>query len=158
MNFNVSAVGNKNTKSYAVDLQKNGETTWVSLLKGSVYSYNSTYVADNVLSIDSSYTLRLRVTDYFTTSEAIVDISSGFTLMDFRSTGKGAAVGKVSEKDAQINQLKFLIRRHRLRVIRLRLQVKRRHLMDIMLLHRGLMDLWRQRIRQSWIVLMQETI
>jgi hypothetical protein len=100
MNFNVSAVGNKNTKSYAVDLQKNGETTWVSLLKGSVYSYNSTYVADNVLSIDSSYTLRLRVTDYFTTSEAIVDISSGFTLMDFRSTGKGAAVGKVSEKDA----------------------------------------------------------
>lgn len=100
MNFNVSAVGNKNTKSYAVDLQKNGETTWVSLLKGSVYSYNSTYVADNVLSIDSSYTLRLRVTDYFTTSEAIVDVSSGFTLMDFRSTGKGAAVGKVSEKDA----------------------------------------------------------
>ena len=99
MNFNVSAVGNKNTKSYAVDLQKNGETTWVSLLKGSVYSYNSTYVADNVLSIDSSYTLRLRVTDYFTTSEAIVDISSGFTLMDFRSTGKGLAIGKVSEKD-----------------------------------------------------------
>lgn len=100
INFNVSAVGNKNTKSYAVDLQKNGETAWVSVLKGSVYAYNSTYVADNVLSIDSSYTLRLRVTDYFTTSEASVDVSSGFTLMDFRSTGKGAAVGKVSEKDA----------------------------------------------------------
>lgn len=100
INFNISAVGNKNTKNYAVDLQKNGETAWVSVLKGSVYAYNSTYIADNVLSVDSSYTLRLRVTDYFTTSEAIVDVSSGFTLMDFRSTGKGAAVGKVSEKDA----------------------------------------------------------
>mgnify|MGYP003275854908 CR=1 FL=1 len=99
INFNVSAVGNKNTKNYAVDLQKNGETAWVSVLKGSVYAYNSTYIADNVLSVDSSYTLRLRVTDYFTTSEAIVDVSSGFTLMDFRSTGKGIAIGKVSEKD-----------------------------------------------------------
>lgn len=99
MNFHISDVGNKNTKSYAVDLQRNGETAWVSVLKGSLYSYNSTYVADNVLSIDSSYTLRLRVTDYFTTSEAIVDVSSGFTLMDFRSTGKGIAIGKVCEKD-----------------------------------------------------------
>lgn len=97
MNFNVSDVGSKNTKSYTIELQKNGTTTWTK--NGSVYSFNSTYIADNLLSVDSSYTLRLKVTDFFTTSSATVDISSGFTLMDFRSTGKGIGVGKVSEKD-----------------------------------------------------------
>lgn len=99
MNFNVSDVGSKNTKNFIVELQKNGTTTWTEVVSNSVYSYNSTYIADNLLSVDSSYTLRLKVTDFFTTSSATVDISSGFTLMDFRSTGKGIGVGKVSEKD-----------------------------------------------------------
>ncbi|GAA0261820.1 hypothetical protein GCM10008922_21430 [Faecalicatena contorta] len=100
LNFSVSAVDNKNTKSYAVELLKNGATAWTPVVSGSVYSYNSTYITSLALSIDSSYTLRLSVTDYFTTTTATVNISSGFTLMDFRSTGKGVAVGKVSEKNA----------------------------------------------------------
>lgn len=99
MNFNVADVGSKNTKSYIVELLKNGSTTWTKVVNGSVYSYNSTYIADNAVSVDSSYTLRLKVTDYFTTSTATVNISSGFTLMDFRATGKGIGIGKVSEKD-----------------------------------------------------------
>lgn len=99
MNFNVADVGSKNTKSYIVELLKNGSTTWTKVVNGSVYSYNSTYIADDAISVDSSYTLRLKVTDYFTTSTATVDISSGFTLMDFRATGKGIGIGKVSEKD-----------------------------------------------------------
>lgn len=100
MNFGISNVGDKNTKSYVVELLKSGTTTWSKVVSGSVYSYNSTYIADNVLSIDSSYVLRLKISDYFTTSEAKVDINTGFTLMDFRSTGKGLAFGKASEKDA----------------------------------------------------------
>ncbi|WP_082202814.1 MULTISPECIES: DUF859 family phage minor structural protein [Clostridia] len=100
LNFSVSNVGDKNTKSYVVELLKNGTSSWTPVVSGSKYSYNSTYITSSSLSLDSSYTLRLRVTDYFTTTTATVDISSGFTLMDFRSTGKGMAVGKVSEKDA----------------------------------------------------------
>ncbi|MRM89616.1 pilus assembly protein [Faecalicatena contorta] len=100
LNFSVSNVGDKNTKIYVVELLKNGTSSWAPVVSGSKYSYNSTYITSSSLSLDSSYTLRLRVTDYFTTTIATVDISSGFTLMDFRSTGKGMAVGKVSEKDA----------------------------------------------------------
>lgn len=100
LNFSVSNVGDKNTKSYAVELLKNGSETWTPVLSGSKYSYNSTFITSVSLSLDSSYKLRLRVTDYFTTTTAMLDINSGFTLMDFRSTGKGVAVGKVSEKDA----------------------------------------------------------
>ena len=40
------------------------------------------------------------LSDYFTSSTVIRSISTSFTLLNFRSTGKGFAIGKASEKDA----------------------------------------------------------
>ncbi len=49
--------------------------------------------------MDNAYDIRLTVKDYFGTDTLKVDVPTAFTLLDFRSTGKGIAVGKVSEKD-----------------------------------------------------------
>ena len=55
---------------------------------------------DTTFSVDSSYDFIFYVADYFSSSSIVRNIPTGFTLLDFRNTGKGMAVGKVSEKDA----------------------------------------------------------
>ena len=101
IDFEIAPINNKNDKSYKVQTQKQGETSWTTILSGSVYSYDDTYVkTGTVLNADDSYTVRLVVSDYFMETVAEIEIGTAFTLMDFRYTGRGMAIGKVSQKDA----------------------------------------------------------
>ena len=95
--FSISSVGDKNTKSYVVEYKAKASDTWEEAASGSVYSYDSNMLLNINLDTDTSYDLRLSVTDHFGTSVALAEVATAFTLMDFNASGKGIAFGKVSE-------------------------------------------------------------
>lgn len=98
VNFSISPVNDKNAKSYTLEYKPSTSTTWVNLSSGSVYSLNDTIIsASGFMSLDSSYDIRLSVTDSFTTIRSIIEIPTAFTLLDFNASGRGVAFGKVSE-------------------------------------------------------------
>ena len=98
--FAISALGNKNTKSYVVEYKPKSSDTWTEAASGSVYSYDSNMLLNINLDTDASYDLRLSITDYFNKDNpvrAFAEIATAFTLIDYHSGGKGLAFGKVSE-------------------------------------------------------------
>ena len=99
----VSAVSNKNTYSYKLGYKKNTDSSYTYItISNSAYtlSKSNVVISGVTFSVDNSYDFQFYVGDYFTSSSMVKSIGTGFTLMDFRSTGKGMAIGKVSEKDA----------------------------------------------------------
>lgn len=102
MNFAITSLGEKNTKSYSVDYKLKTSDTWTKLTSGSVYSYNSTQTFADIFSSESSYDLRLVVTDYFGSATAYGEIATAFTLLDFHAGGKGMAIGKVCETEDEL--------------------------------------------------------
>ena len=101
-NFTISPLNNKNTKQYQIQYKLKTASTWTTLVNNTnLYNANSTYTSTAAILADTnSYDVRLYVADYFTAITANVDVGTAFTLMDFRNTGKGLGIGKVSEKDA----------------------------------------------------------
>lgn len=97
LTFSVSAVNNKNTKSYIVECKPKSGTTWTTVGSGNTYVYDNTMLLMANMSPDASYDLRFSLTDYFGTVTAQTEIATAFTLMDFNASGKGMAFGKVSE-------------------------------------------------------------
>ena len=95
--FGVSAVNDKNTKSYLVEYKPRSSDAWTEAASGSVYSYDSNMLLNVNLDVDTSYDLRLSLTDFFGTTTATSEVATAFTLMDFNESGKGVAFGKVSE-------------------------------------------------------------
>ncbi|MGN0907847.1 MAG: DUF859 family phage minor structural protein, partial [Bullifex sp.] len=98
--FSISAVDNLNDKSYKIEYRIKGASTWTSLFTGSVYTLSESKITGALFSVDNAYDIRMTVTDFFGSDSKVIDIPTAFTLMDLRSTGKGIAFGKVSEKDA----------------------------------------------------------
>lgn len=99
VNFSISAVGNKNTKSHKLEYRQKGASTWTALTSGSVYALNQAIISSSgFMNVDNSYEVRLTVSDFFATVTSVIEIPTAFTLMDFNASGKGLAFGKVSEK------------------------------------------------------------
>lgn len=98
VNFSIAAVSNKNTSSYKLEYKLQTASTWTELKSGSGYTLNSNIISTSgAFSVDSSYDIRLTVTDYFITVVSTFEIPTAFTLLDFNKSGKGLAFGKVSE-------------------------------------------------------------
>ena len=98
VNYSISPVSNKNTASYALEYKLKTATAWTALTSGSDYALNRNIVSEKgFMSVDSSYEIRLSVTDYFTTIRSTFEVPTAFTLIDFNSSGKAIAFGKVSE-------------------------------------------------------------
>lgn len=98
LNFSISSVNEKNAKSYSVEYKLKTATTWTTLTSGAVYALNESIIsASGFMSVDSSYDIRLSVTDSFTTIRSTFEIPTAFTLLDFNASGRGLAFGKVSE-------------------------------------------------------------
>lgn len=100
--FSVSAVNNKNSKSYTVEYRQKGADDWTQAATGSVYSYDSNMLLNINLNTEASYDLRLTLSDFFSTTIASTEITTAFTLMDFNASGKALAFGKVSELEEGI--------------------------------------------------------
>jgi hypothetical protein len=102
LNFSIASLGEKNSKSYVIAYKAKTSEEWITLASGSVYSYNDTQSFADKFSTESSYDLRLTVSDYFGTATAYAEIPTAFTLLDFNASGKGIAFGKVSEIENQM--------------------------------------------------------
>lgn len=100
MKFDISSVNSANTKTYTIEYKLKSSNTWTTLASGSVYSYDDTMVFHEILTTDNSYDLRLTVTDFFGSAVASATLPTAFTLIDMNASGKGLALGKVSEKNA----------------------------------------------------------
>lgn len=100
INFNVPSLNNLNDKSYKLEYKSQSATDWTTATSGNVYTLNTTYLSStNILNVDLAYSLRLTVSDYFTSAIYNVNLATGFALIDFHSSGKGLALGKVAESD-----------------------------------------------------------
>lgn len=98
INFSISPINEKNTAAYSLEYKPQGETAWTALANGSAYALNQTIVsASGAFGIDSSYDIRLSVTDAFATVRSTFEIPTAFTLLDFNASGRALAFGKVSE-------------------------------------------------------------
>lgn len=103
MKFEISSVGGKNDRTYNFKYCKSTDITFTSFASGTAStSYNGTqyFKSSPEISTDYAYVIRIEIADYFQTVTYDAQIPTGFTIMDFRSTGKGMAIGKVSEKNA----------------------------------------------------------
>ncbi len=94
----ITALSNKNGKYYTLHYKKQGDAGYTlhSSYSGA-YSWNTSLII--AASTDTGYDILLSAMDNFANSVKAVQIGTAFTLMDFRSTGKGVAFGKVSESD-----------------------------------------------------------
>ena len=89
MTGSIASVGGKNTSTLSISL--NGVTKTVT--SGSSVTFTG-------LSTELTYTAVAKITDAYTTVSKSVSISTVYVTLDFNASGKGIAVGKVSEKDA----------------------------------------------------------
>lgn len=95
----ISVLDNKNDSSYKIEYRAKGASSWTTLYSGVGYNAYNTVVTDSIFSVDRAFDIRMTIGDYFGTDSKTIDIPTAFTLLDLRSTGKGIAIGKVSEKD-----------------------------------------------------------
>ena len=103
MNYTVASVGGKNDRTYNLKYRKSTDSSFASFGSGTAdtsYDGTKSFTSAPDVSVDYAYTIRLEIADYFQTVAYEVQIPTAFTILDFRNTGKGFAVGKVSEKDA----------------------------------------------------------
>lgn len=110
----VKSLNSKNTYAYSLKYKDTDESEYTD------YSITLTETTDNtdiVLSgstiiaadPDNSFDYALYVHDYFTTTPKTTSIESVFQLINFNASGKGMAIGKVSEKDAfEVNMDMYL--------------------------------------------------
>lgn len=97
-NAAITPLNDANSKSVTLEYKETNSSTWNTAETYSSYTLNTSKVMP--ANVDLSYNVKLTLADDFSTTAQTKDIGTSFTLMDFRSTGKGVAIGKVSEKDA----------------------------------------------------------
>ncbi len=97
--FDISPVNNKNDKSFSIAMKSADSDNFITLLSGSEYSANTTLIPDGIINPDMTYTIRLKISDYFKTITHDIEAPTAFTLVDYHSTGRGIAFGKVCEKE-----------------------------------------------------------
>lgn len=94
----ITALNNKNAKSFKVEYKEHNSTTWTTAL-----TYTDSYTASgNVIleaSTEKSYDVRFTVTDAFGASVSLATVTTAFTLIDLNESGRAMAIGKVSEID-----------------------------------------------------------
>lgn len=94
---NIANLNNKNTKTLTVELKKQGEQNGITKnVPLSLYKSNGSIILP--CSSDYAWDISLRLKDAFTESIYTQLVGTGFTLMDFHNSGRGMAIGKVSEK------------------------------------------------------------
>ena len=96
----ITSLNSKNSKSVSLKYKKKTATTWTTQKTWGAYSVNESVIiaADG----NSSYDIQLVATDDFsgsTPATSHAEIGTHSVIMDFKSNGKGMAIGKVSEAD-----------------------------------------------------------
>lgn len=99
----ITSLNNANKRNLTLSSKKSTDTYYTTLETHQAYSANRTVVISKIgsvnIDIDSSYDIQITAQDDFSTASKTVQVGTSFTLIDFRSTGKGVSFGKVSEID-----------------------------------------------------------
>lgn len=99
MKFLIDSLNNKNDKTYVLEYQEQGASTWSQITSGSVYTYDDVYIhTQAILNADNPYLIRLTISDYFSSISYTGELSTAFVLVDFHQSGTGVAIGKVAEE------------------------------------------------------------
>lgn len=100
IDFSITPLNNKNDKSYKVEYKTSEGSTWTTLVSGSVYSYQNSYVHNQgMFDTDNVYDFRLTVSDYFGSVQVLATLASANVPIDFHRSGRGVAIGKVAQKE-----------------------------------------------------------
>jgi len=97
--FNISPVNDKNDKSFTISMKPADGTEFTTLLTGSEYIADSVYIPAGIINPDMTYTIRLKISDYFKSITHDIEAPTAFTLVDCHASGKGSAFGKVAESE-----------------------------------------------------------
>ena len=89
--------GSRNDKALRLEYKKHSESNWtvVTLPMATYTVTNQTYIVP--ADTEYAYDFKIVVTDYFTSSVLTKSLSSAYVLMDFHTSGRGIAFGKVAE-------------------------------------------------------------
>lgn len=99
INFKIASLNNLNDASYTIAYRQKGTSAWTNIASDASYGMNDTIITDALFNGDLSYDLSLTLRDYFGAVQALIDIPTAFTLIDFRGTGRGIEFGAVSNED-----------------------------------------------------------
>lgn len=98
VNFSYASCSSKNTITTATYYRKTTETSWTNASKTFTSGTAFTFGGGNI-SAESSYEVKFKLTDAFTSIEVTDTLSTASVVMDLKSGGLGVAVGKVAETD-----------------------------------------------------------
>lgn len=96
--YSYASCSSKNTVTRSTYYKKSTDTSWTNANKSFSSNTAFTFGGGNI-STESSYDVKYILTDAFTTVSIVDTVSTAGVVMDFKSGGKGLAVGKVSETD-----------------------------------------------------------
>lgn len=94
----ITSLSNKNSKSIKLRYKKTSDTTYTSrTINMSTY----TQEGSEIFSAEdgSSYNVQMQAIDSFETSTTTAELSTGFSILHIPASGKGLAVGKISQAD-----------------------------------------------------------
>lgn len=102
VNGSIANCNNKNDNLYTIEYKKPSDANWTKLLTGNTYELNleTTETIDGGFLTSNTYDFKITYKDYFTSTSSSRSIPTEFTLINYNVSGKGFAVGKMSEKDA----------------------------------------------------------
>ncbi|MCM1232946.1 MAG: DUF859 domain-containing protein [Ruminococcus flavefaciens] len=96
--YNRAACNDLNRVTRSIYYKKSSDTEWLNA--GAIFSSGDPLVfGSGRFSTEFSYDIKYVIQDTFNTVAAIDFISTAAVIMDFKSGGKGLAIGKVSEDD-----------------------------------------------------------
>ena len=96
--YNRAACNDLNRVTRSIYYKKSSDTEWLNA--GAIFSSGDPLVfGGGKFAADYSYDIKYVIQDAFNTVAAIDFISTAAVIMDFKSGGKGVAIGKVAEDD-----------------------------------------------------------
>lgn len=98
----ISSLNSKNKKSYLIQYKASTASSYSNLTSGTASSYSisiATGALGGSFAATTSYEIKLTITDNFTSVSRTLTVPTTSLLLNWRSTGKGLAIGKASEKD-----------------------------------------------------------
>lgn len=109
----ITALNNKNSKTFKIQYKKS--TDAVSAFEtNTALTYNSAYTCSSskifAADVDTVYNVRAIATDDFGETIHTIDVSTAYTIIDFKADGKGIAFGKASTEEGFDVDMKALFR------------------------------------------------
>lgn len=97
----ITTLSSKNTRSFKLQYKKKSDYDWTTAeTKTNAYTYTVTNKIIANISPDDPYEFRILAADFFEKEiTKTVSLSTGYTILDIKSDGKGVAFGGVSSKE-----------------------------------------------------------